>query len=94
MKNYTVKWRKSALDELADVWLRADDRQSVTRAVQEIESRLEESPTEWGMALSEGLRSFGLPPLQVLFYVVEERKIVRVVAAKASPPHDQRADGS
>ena len=83
MKNYKVKWRKTALDELADVWLRAVDRDAVNRAVTEIESRLEESPSEWGRELREGLRSFRLGPLRVLFYVVNDSKTVRIVAANS-----------
>jgi hypothetical protein len=81
MKNYRVKWRKSALSELANIWLQAVDREAVNRAVSEIETRLEESPSEWGRDLREGLRSFKWKALRVLFYIVEDSKIVRIVAA-------------
>lgn len=81
MKNYRVIWTNSALNDLADIWLRAVDREVVNRAVSEIESRLQESPTEWGRDLREGLRSFSQKALRVLFYVAEDRKMVRIVAA-------------
>lgn len=89
MKNYKVRWRKSALNELASLWLDSSDRASVNRAVQEIESRLEESPTEWGKELKEDLRSFTWKALRVLFYVVEDKKIVRIVTATSPSPGDE-----
>ena len=84
MRNYRVRWRKTALNELAEIWLRAVDREAVNRAVSEIESRLEESPTEWGREMREGLRSFRWGSLRVLFYVLEDSKLVRIVAAVAA----------
>ncbi|MGH7134633.1 MAG: type II toxin-antitoxin system RelE/ParE family toxin, partial [Pirellulales bacterium] len=81
-RNYDVKWRKTALNELADIWLRAVDREAVNRAVSEIEARLEESPSEWGREVREGLRSFRWNSLRVLFYIGDDRKTVRIVAAR------------
>lgn len=81
MKNYKVIWREAALNDLADIWLRTTDREAVNQAVTEIESRLEESPTEWGRELREGLRSFRWESLRVLYYVIKESKTVRIVAA-------------
>lgn len=94
MKNYNVKWRKSALNELADIWLRAVDRDAVNRAVAEIESRLEESPSEWGRDVREGLRSFRWGPLRVLYYIVNEGKTVRIVAASSGSLSNENGGGS
>ncbi len=80
MRNYRVKWRKSALNDLADIWLQSSDRNGVTLAEKEIESRLEDAPMSWGRELSEGLRSFTWKTLRGLFYVVEETNIVRTVS--------------
>lgn len=81
MKRYGVKWRKSALDDLAEIWLQSADRDAVTRAAREIESRLENDPVSAGRELSEGLRSLTCQTLRVIFYVVEGTSIVRIVSA-------------
>ncbi|HEX7449486.1 MAG TPA: hypothetical protein VF306_18155 [Pirellulales bacterium] len=81
MKNYSIKWLTSALNELAELWLNAADRSEVNASLDAIESRLEESPTEWGEELAEDLRSFSSGTVRVLFYVIEPAKVVRVVAA-------------
>lgn len=92
MKNYRVIWTNSALNDLADIWLRAVDREAVNRSVSDIELRLQESPTEWGRDLREDLRSFSHKSLRVLFYVAEDRKIVRIVAATVSDASNGHSD--
>ena len=37
---YTVQWRRTAEATLADIWLRAVDRQAVTRATHEVDREL------------------------------------------------------
>ncbi|MCH8047261.1 MAG: hypothetical protein IID44_26465 [Planctomycetes bacterium] len=37
---YTVMWAKSAEDHLADLWLQAEDRESIRRASDELEEQV------------------------------------------------------
>jgi hypothetical protein len=48
MRHFTVVWKRSAEADLADIWINAADRAAVTNAVQLIDVKLAESPTEWG----------------------------------------------
>jgi mRNA-degrading endonuclease RelE of RelBE toxin-antitoxin system len=79
MKRYKVVWRKRALNDLADIWLRAEDRQALTEAVDRVESKLAERPREWGDELCEGLFRIVAGPVRVLFTIEEPAKTVRVV---------------
>ena len=41
---YTVTWAKSAEDHLANLWLQAEDRESIRRASDELDALLAERP--------------------------------------------------
>jgi len=82
MTRYTVVWPGSSQDELAEIWLNVDDRNSVTAAVQVIDKQLAEDAPTKGIELSEGLRAFYEKPLRVLFAVREDDRIVEVLRVR------------
>jgi hypothetical protein len=69
MTRYTVVWHESALDELADLWMKASDRNAITAAAHLIDVELSEDAPSKGVEVSEGLRAFFAPPLRILFSV-------------------------
>lgn len=75
---YTVLWKKNAEDELAEIWIDAADRESVTRAAYEIDRRLRVAPTTAGESRDPGQRVLLIAPLGVTFQIYEEDRIVRV----------------
>jgi hypothetical protein len=64
---YLVRWKKSALDRLAELWLEADDRNKVTLAVEEIDRTLARSPSSAGESRSETTRVYFVQPVGVFF---------------------------
>jgi hypothetical protein len=79
---FTVVWDDEALNRLAAIWLRADDRAAITAAQAAIDAELAVSPSAKGSSISEGLRRLVKTPLQVLFEVSEADRIVRVTAVR------------
>lgn len=77
----TVIWEESVLDELADIWLRADapERRRITSAAAEIERRLIGDPKNEGESRSANRRILHAPPLGVIFRVKEPSQIVQVL---------------
>jgi plasmid stabilization system protein ParE len=84
MTRYTVVWVRSAQDELTEVWLSASDRQAVTLAAHLIETELAVDAARKGSELREGLRSFYVPPLKVIFAVYDDDRMVEVLRLRTS----------
>jgi len=82
MTRYTVVWVESALDELADLWLAAPDREAITAAADAIDQELAVDAPSKGIELSEGLRALFSPPLRILFTVREVDRIAEVLRVK------------
>jgi hypothetical protein len=79
MIRYTVVWVASALDELADIWMAANDRSAVSAASDEIDRELAEDAHSKGIEVHEGLRSLLAPPLQVHFVARIDDRVVEVL---------------
>ncbi len=75
---YSVRWKKRAEDDLADIWLKAEDRESISRAACQIDNLLRVQPHTAGESRSEGLRVLLVAPLGATFRVYEQDRIVRV----------------
>lgn len=75
---YSLVWLESAIDELAEVWLFADDRASVTAAIAIIESRLTANPATAGHEISEGLWKAAEGPLAVYFSIDAAKHSVEI----------------
>ena len=76
---YTVVWTQSARDELAELWLKASQRNSVSSAADAIDERLSEDAPAQGTEISEGLRAILSPPIRVLFAVSKQDLVVEVL---------------
>lgn len=77
---YRVEWLQSALDELAEVWMRADAplRQAITQAAHIIEQRLRLNPDE-GESREGDERVFLLPPLGLVFEVDQPHRLITIL---------------
>lgn len=54
MTRFDVDWLPDALDDLADIWLQASDRDAVNFAAAMIDARLAASPSEWARRFPKG----------------------------------------
>jgi hypothetical protein len=77
---YTVTWLPSALNQLADVWNRAADRNAVTAASDAIDRDLERDPLGIGESRSGATRIHIVAPLAVYYDVDPGRRAVTVWA--------------
>lgn len=82
MTRRTVVWVPSAERELADIWLSAPLRDHVTAAVNAIDSALSDDAELFGSPLTEGLYAINELPLRVLFEILDEDRLVRVLMVK------------
>jgi hypothetical protein len=76
---YTVRWKRSALDQLAQLWLDAPDRSQVTAAVAEIDRLLATRPYDESESRPDDIRILFSPPIGVFFEVKESTRIVYVL---------------
>jgi hypothetical protein len=78
---FQVRWRPSALKELADLWTNADSagRRAITEATQIIDRQLPNNPQNQGESRAGGRRIFFAPPLGILFRVEPQQRIARVL---------------
>jgi hypothetical protein len=81
MSLYAVQLTTEAEDNLAEIWLDAEDRSAVTEAEAAIHGDLSSDPTGRGTLVAEGLYKIAYPPLgSILFHR-------RSPAARGSKPH-------
>ena len=67
MKLFTVLWRQTALDDLAEIWLAGPDGAEINRAVETIDKLLSSEPIgELTGELAEELRSANVLPLRII----------------------------
>jgi plasmid stabilization system protein ParE len=77
---FTVIWRPSAEQKLAEIWTEADDRQAVTDAADAIDVFLRTEPTEVGESRVANIRILTVSPLSVYYDVHEDDRLVAVWA--------------
>jgi plasmid stabilization system protein ParE len=77
---YTVIWRPAAERKLASIWTNADDRQSVTRAADDIDALLGTAPLDVGESRVSNVRILAVFPLSVYYDVHEADRLVAVWA--------------
>jgi hypothetical protein len=78
---FTVLWTPTAEQELASIWLSAEDRNAVTSAAHTIDTLLRVDPETRGESRHDTLRVLFVPPLGVDFDVVADDRIVYVLSA-------------
>jgi len=86
MKRFKVDWLQNALDDLADAWSSAENRDAVNLAVEAIDDKLAENPTEFSDRMIEELYFFSEPPLRIAFTVDDDSRIVTIVGLRTLPP--------
>jgi hypothetical protein len=74
---YTVIWAVVAQAQLAERWMNATDRNAVTRAAHLIDQELRVDPDLKGFDFY-GDRSLIVPPLQVVYRIRPDDRIVEV----------------
>jgi plasmid stabilization system protein ParE len=94
MTRFTVVWSDDALDQLAEIWLNALDRDAVNNATDLVDAQLLYDPQTKGDAVSEGLRTLNVRPLHVLFSVADEDRLVHVVLVARSNPSATGTSGN
>jgi hypothetical protein len=75
---FTVSWTPTAEQDLATVWMDADDRNAVTSSADTIDRLLAVDPESRGEARFDTVRTLSIPPLGVDFEVIEPDRIVYV----------------
>jgi len=80
--NYTVIWRREAEAQLITLWLRAANKEAITRYAEQIDRILARDPNEQGESRNENTRLAFFRPLCVRYQVDEAAKRVTVLAIK------------
>jgi hypothetical protein len=86
MSRHTVVWSAAGIDQLAQLWIEANDRSAVNAAAADIDRELAGKPEVKGEAVHEGLRAFESVPLYVLYTASEPDRMVRVVRVRLRRP--------
>jgi hypothetical protein len=78
---FRVRWKKSALDEMATHWTASDSthRQAITKEVHAIDGRLQLDPNGQGESRPNGRRILFEPPVGVLFRIRPDLNVVQVL---------------
>lgn len=82
---FTVLWSPSAEQELANIWLAADDRESVTQAASALDQQLSHSADKLGESRTGSRRIAFQPPLTILFDVRVKDSQVLVMRVQPFP---------
>ena len=82
---YTVTSTTLADEQLAKIWIYASDRQTVTKAFDQIEACLKNDAHLQGRSHPSGWRVMVEPPLIVSFRVSEDDRLVKVLSIDYRP---------
>lgn len=83
---YTVVWTENAINELLQLWPESSSRALITRAADAIDPTLRIDPVLRGETYTASTRLLTIPPLLVLYRIVEEDRLVRVLSIQPAPP--------
>ena len=86
---FRVRWEKRALNDLANLWGRADSslRQAITRASHRIDQLLRKDPHNQGESRTAGRRIMFVPPLAVSFRIEPDGRTVSVLGIRPLRRH-------
>jgi hypothetical protein len=78
---HRIRWKRSALNELAAMWVATDSptRVAITAAAQGIDQLLQHDPENEGESRPNGRRVLFVPPLGALYRVRTDELTVRVL---------------
>lgn len=82
MTRRTVVWVTAAEAELANIWLASASRADVASTSRAIDIALSENAESLGSPLAEGLFAYDQPPLRVLFEILDDDRMVRILKVK------------
>jgi hypothetical protein len=77
---WTVLYRASAQDHLANIWLNAPDQQAVANAADKVDRLLAKDPLEAGESRDGNSRVIIEPPLTMMYDVYPDDNLVEVFA--------------
>lgn len=76
---YIVRWKRTALDLLTELWLQSGDRAQINEAAEEIDRLLARHPYECSESRSDSIRVLFCKPLGVFFTVDDSSNTVDVL---------------
>ena len=76
---FSVRWRRTARNMLADIWVNATNRNAVTAATSQIDHQLARDPDNVGESRPKGRRVLLVPPLGVIYRVNTQTRVVTVI---------------
>ncbi len=82
---YTVTWKPSVKQRLAEIWMTALDRSSITTAANTIDALLQVNPLDRGESRSGRVRILIELPLAVVYEVREDDRLVQVLSIRHVP---------
>jgi hypothetical protein len=85
---FTVVWKNTAEDALAELWIRYEHyRDALSDAANQIDALLRVDPQRKGRPYITSSRVLLVPPLGVIFRVIESDRIVRILQVWYIPLH-------
>jgi len=82
---FTVAWKPWAKERLAEIWIEATDRRSVSSAANEIDRLLRNDPQSRGESRDEFSRILIVLPLAVVYEIHERDRMVSVLSVRHVP---------
>lgn len=79
MTRFTVVWDPAIENQLAELWIRRSDRYAISRAADRIDLELSTDAEDKGHPVGDRLRVLLVTPLDVLFEVLPDDRMVRIV---------------
>lgn len=78
---FTVRWKRSATNELAALWTQGDTafRQAITAVTNQVDHDLQRTPETTGESRGGSQRIWFVFPLGVRFEVDRQQRIVRIL---------------
>jgi plasmid stabilization system protein ParE len=80
--SYEVRWKRTARDQLANLWVSAANRRAVTDAANALDAQLQRDPLTCGEGVPGERRVLIEMPLVVVYRVREREKKVIVLSVR------------
>jgi plasmid stabilization system protein ParE len=77
--NWTVIWKPDAEDDLATLWLNADDKAAISAAANRIDAQLRKDPLTAGESREKNRRILFEVPLGVVYHTDKKGSAVQVL---------------
>jgi len=81
---YTVTWKQSAADRLAEIGISARDRRAVTEAADRLDAALRTDPARHGESRGSKTRVVIVVPLAVVYEVSEADRRVEILSVRCT----------